>query len=85
MEAELISIDEAHRVEVADYAPKVRPDVARRIAHMAGVGKGVELDPKPYFKLGTSLTTSPQFHAYQMKPRFTPEEAKAIARAKYGV
>lgn len=69
----------------ADYAPKVRDDVARRIAHMAGVGKGVELDPKPFFKLNTSLTTSPELMAFAMKPRWTKEEAAAIARAKYGV
>lgn len=68
-----------------DYGPKVRDDVARRIAHMAGVGKGVELDPKPFFKLNTSLTTSPALMAFAMKPRWTKEEAAAIARAKYGV
>lgn len=69
----------------ADYAPKVRDDVARRIAAMVGIGKGMELDPKPFFKLNTSLTTSPQLMAFATKPRWTKEEAQAIARAKYGV
>lgn len=60
-------------------------DAERRVAAMCGIGKGLALDPKPFFKLNTSLTTSPQLMAFATKPRWTPEEAKAIARAKYGV
>lgn len=85
MEAELISVDEAHTVEVADYNPKVRPDVARRIAHMFGIGKGIELDPKPFWKLNTALTTSPQFFAYAFRPRVSKAEAMERMRARYGV
>lgn len=84
MEAELISVDEAHSIVAADYNPKVRQDVARRIAHMAGVGLGMELDPKPYWKLNTALTTSPQFFAYAYRPRFSKAEAMERLRNRYG-
>jgi hypothetical protein len=36
-------------------------------------GRGVELDPKPFFRLNTSLTTTPQFIAYAMLPRNVAE------------
>lgn len=69
------------------YPMKVRDfdATAKRIAHMAGIGKGIELDAKPFFKLNTSLTTSPQLMAFATKPKWTKEEAAAIARARYGV
>lgn len=82
---ELISKDEGHRVETADYAPKIREDVAQRIAHMAGIGKGLALDARPYFMLNTALTTSPQFFAYAYRPKFTKAEAMERMRARMGV
>ena len=81
MEAKVLGVDEDSGV----YPAKVRPDVQQRIAHMAGLGKGLALDAKPFFKLNTSLTTSPQLMAFATKPKWTKEEAAAIARAKYGV
>ncbi|QJD54542.1 hypothetical protein [Sphingomonas phage Kharn] len=83
MEAEVISRDEAESA----YPMKVRDfdATAKRIAHMAGLGRGLALDPKLFFKLNTSLTTSPDRMAYATKPRWSKEEAMAIARAKYGV
>lgn len=65
--------DEDMEEVVSAYPAKVRPDVIARIAHMAGVGRGMELDPKPFWKLGTSLTTTPQFIAYAMLPRNVAE------------
>lgn len=54
-------------MEDSNYAPKVRDDVAQRIAHMAGIGKGLALDARPYFRLGTSLTSLPGAMAYALK------------------
>lgn len=54
MEARILSKDEyAERQAVRD-ANKVG-----QLAHMAGIGKGVALDPKPFFHMQTALTTSP--------------------------
>jgi len=80
MEAEVIAVD-----EMTDYAPKVRDDVARRIAAMVGIGGGLALDAKPFFKLNTSLTTSPALMAYAMKPKFTKAEAMELMRRRMGV
>ncbi len=80
MEAELISVDEAESI----YPAKVRPDVQRRIAHMAGLGRGLALDPKPFFKMNTALTTSPQFFAYAYRPRMSKAEAMQRMMARYG-
>lgn len=73
MEAEVISRDEA------DSIP---PEVVRRIAHM--VRRGMELDPKPFFMLGTSLTSLPGAMAYALKPKFSKAEAMERMRARYG-
>lgn len=74
MEATVVSKDEAH---------KIPPEVVRRIAHMAG-RRGVELDPKPFFKLNTALTTSPQFFAYIYRPRMSKAEAMQRMMDRYG-
>lgn len=81
MEAKTIGFDEDNGV----YPAKILPHVVKRIAHIAGVGKGVELDPKPFFKMNTALTTSPQFFAYAYRPKMTKAEAMERMRAKYGV
>lgn len=80
--AELISVDE---VESA-YPMKVRDfdATAKRIAHMAGLGRGLALDPKPFFRLGTSLTSLPGAMAYALKPKFSKAEAMERMRARYG-
>lgn len=63
--------DEIMDEVVSAYPAKIRPDVVARIAHMAGVGKGMELDPKPFWLLNTSLTTTPRLAAFALagKPR----------------
>lgn len=63
--------DEDMEEVVSAYPAKIRPDLIERIAHMAGLGRGMELDPKPFWKLNTALTTSPKLMAFAMagKPR----------------
>lgn len=65
--------DEAMEEVVSAYPAKVMPHVIERIAHMAGLGRGMELDPKPFWLLNTSLTTTPKFLAYAMLPRNVAE------------
>lgn len=79
--AEVIAVD-----EVSAYPMKVREidAAARRIAHMAGLGRGLALDPKPFFKMNTALTTSPQFFAYAYRPRMSKAEAMQRMMARYG-
>lgn len=79
---ELISVDEAESA----YPMKVREAdaTARRIAHMAGLGRGLALDPKPFFKMNTALTTSPQFFAYAYRPRMSKAEAMQRMMDRYG-
>jgi hypothetical protein len=61
--------DEAMEEVVSAYPAKIMPHVIERISRMAGLGRGMELDPKPFWKLGTSLTTTPRFIAYAMLPK----------------
>lgn len=68
-----------------DVSKAVPDDVARRIAHMVGIGGGLALDPKPFFKLGTSLTSLPGAMAYALKPKFSKAEAMELMRRRYGV
>jgi hypothetical protein len=63
---------------------EVKDDVARRIAAMCGIGGGLALDPKPFFRLGTSLTSLPGAMAYALKPKFSKAEAMERIRARYG-
>lgn len=74
MEAEVIAVDE--------LPAEPPPHVVRRIAHM--VRRGMELDPKPFFMLGTSLTSLPGAMAYALKPKFSKAEAMERMRARYG-
>lgn len=60
-------------------------DAEKRIAHMAGLGRGLALDPKPFFMLGTSLMSLPGAMAYALKPKFSREEAMELMRRRYGV
>lgn len=76
--AELISVDEA------ESAVRHIDAAARRIAHMAGLGRGLALDPKPFFKMNTALTTSPQFFAYAFRPRMSKAEAMQRMMDRYG-
>lgn len=80
--AELISVDEA----ASAYPMKVREfdATAKRIAHMAGLGRGLALDPKPFFRMNTALTTSPAFFAYIYRSKFSKAEAMERMRARYG-
>lgn len=73
--AELISVDEVNREADA---------TAKRIAHMAGLGRGLALDPKPFFKMNTALTTSPHFFAYAFRPRMSKAEAMQRMMDRYG-
>lgn len=59
-------------------------DAERRIAAMCGIGQGLALDPKPFFMLNTSLTTSPQLMAYATKPKYSKAEAMEMMRRRYG-
>ncbi|QJD54484.1 hypothetical protein P9A30_gp42 [Sphingomonas phage Lucius] len=76
MKAEVIAVDE--------LPAEPPPHVVRRIAHMAGLGRGLALDPKPFFKMNTALTTSPHFFAYAYRPRMSKAEAMQRMMDRYG-
>ena len=66
MEANIIAIDEASKItpEMMATIRSHHDSIARR----AGIGAGIDVGGKAFFRMGTSLRSLPGAMAYALKP-----------------